>query len=110
MPFASTVAITGIHERVVALDPAVRGDGEHVEPDCGSRAVVGGCLPVELDDVAEPLGVVSRPEAEPFGTDRVLVGCRRLELAVSPRLECGRQPDAGARGDLAHLLGRLEGL
>ena len=109
-PFASTAPT--IDERVVALDPAVRGEDEDVEPDRGRLAVVGDRLPSELDDVAEPLGVVAPPEAEPLGTDPVLVGRSRprLELGVSPRLESCRQPDTGARGDLAHLLRRLEDL
>src|SRR5919106_3264914 len=51
-------------ERVVALDPAVRGEDEEVEPDSEGLAVLGD-LPVKLDDVAEPLGVVAPPEAEP---------------------------------------------
>ena len=48
-------------ERVVALDPAVRGEDEEVEPDCERLAVLGDRLAVELDDVAEPLGVVAAP-------------------------------------------------
>jgi hypothetical protein len=52
-------------ERVVALDPAVRGEDEEVEPDSERLAVLGDGLPVELDDVAEPLGVVAPPELSP---------------------------------------------
>ena len=72
-------------ERVVALDPAVRGEDEEVEPDCERLAVLSDRLPVELDDVAEPLGVVATPEAEPLGADPVLVRARRptLYLLVS---------------------------
>src|SRR3954447_13567394 len=86
-PFASTVAITHIQAHVVALEPALRGQGEYVEPGCARRAVFGDCLSVELDDVVEPLGVVSRPEAEPFGTDPVLVGRRRLRLDCFAHLD-----------------------
>ena len=84
-------------ERVVALDPAVRGEDEEVEPDCGHLAVVGDGFPMELDDIAESLGVVAPPEAEPFGADPVLVRARRtsLYLLVSPCLEDRR--DARAR-------------
>jgi hypothetical protein len=49
-----------LDERVVALDPAVRGEDEEVEPDSERLAVLGERLPVELDDVAEPLAS-SRP-------------------------------------------------
>ena len=35
---------------------------------------------LELDDVAEPLGVVAPPEAEPLGAEPVLVRARRLSL------------------------------
>ena len=59
-------------ERVVALDPAVRGEDEEVEPDSEQLAVLGDRLPVELDDVAESFGVVAPPEAEPLGADPVL--------------------------------------
>src|SRR5687768_17216547 len=67
-------------ERVVALDPAVRGEDEEVEPDSEQLAVLGDRLPVELDDVAESLGVVAPPEAEPLGADPVLVRARRPSL------------------------------
>jgi MFS family permease len=43
-------------------------------------AVLGERLPVELDDVAEPLGVVAPPDAEPLGADPVLVRARRPSL------------------------------
>jgi hypothetical protein len=52
-------------ERVVVLDPAVRGEDEEVEPDSERLAVLGDRLAVELDDVAESLGAVAPPEAEP---------------------------------------------
>jgi hypothetical protein len=55
-----------LDERVVALDPAVRGEDEEVEPDSERLAVLVDRLPVELDDVAESLGVVAPPEAEPL--------------------------------------------
>jgi hypothetical protein len=58
-----------LDERVVALDPAVRGEDDEVEPDSERLAVLGDRLPVELDDVAESLGVVAPPEAEPVGAD-----------------------------------------
>jgi hypothetical protein len=48
-------------ERVVALDSAVRDEDEEVEPDSERLAVLGDRLPVELDDVAEPVGVVAPP-------------------------------------------------
>src|SRR5687768_9549636 len=67
-------------ERLVALDPAVRGEDEEVEPDSERLAVLGDRLPVELDDVAEPVGVVAPPEAEPLGADPVLVRARRPSL------------------------------
>jgi hypothetical protein len=67
-------------ERVVALDPAVRGEDEEVESDSERLAVLGDRLPVELDDVAEPLGVVAPPEAEPLGADPALVRARRPSL------------------------------
>ena len=38
----------GDEERVVALDPAVRGVDEEVEPDSERLAVLGDRLPVEL--------------------------------------------------------------
>lgn len=72
-------------ERVVALDPAVGGEDEDAEPDCGHRAVLGDRLPVELDDVIESIGVVAPPEAEPLGAHPVLVDARRAsaDLLVS---------------------------
>jgi hypothetical protein len=81
-------------ERVVALDPAVRGEDEEVEPDCEHLAVLGDRLPVELDDVAESLGVVAPPEAEPLGADPVLVSARRpsLDLLVSLCVRITRWP------------------
>src|ERR671922_700270 len=96
-------------ERVVALDPAVRGEDEEVEPDCERLAVLGARLPVELDDVAESLGVVVPPEAEPLGADPVLVRAGRasLDLLVSPCLEDRRHGDPGSRRDRADLLRRL---
>ena len=56
-------------------------------------------LPVELDDVAESVGVVAPAEAEPLGADPVLVHARRasLDLLVPPGLEDRRQPDPGLR-------------
>ena len=50
-----------LDERVVALDPAVRAEDENVEPHPRHLAVRRDGLPVELDDVAESLGVVSPP-------------------------------------------------
>src|SRR5215207_9983807 len=99
-------------ERVVALDPAVRGEDQEVEPDCERLAVLGDRLPVELDDVAESLGVVAPPEAEPLGADPVLVHARRasLYLLVSPCLEDRGHCEPGARRDPADLLRRLEDL
>jgi hypothetical protein len=81
-------------ERVVALDPAVRGEDEEVEPDCERLAILGDRLPVELDDVAESLGVVAPPEAEPLGADPVLVRARRpsLDLLVSLCVRITRRP------------------
>lgn len=81
-------------ERVVALDPAVRGEDEEVEPDSERLAVLGDRLPVELDDVAESLGVVAPPEAEPLGADPVLVRARRpsLDLLVSLCVRITRRP------------------
>jgi hypothetical protein len=57
-------------------------------------AVLGDRLPVELDDVAEPLGVVAPPEAEPLGADPVLVRARRpsLYLLVSLCVRITRRP------------------
>ena len=52
-------------EGVVALDPAVRGEDEEVESDCERLAVLGARLPVELDDVAESLGVVAPKRSDP---------------------------------------------
>src|SRR5262245_46552895 len=97
-------------ERVVALDPAVRGEDEEAEPDGGHRAVLGDRLPVELDDVVEPVGVVAPAEAEPLGADPVLVGAGRagLDLLMALCLEDRGQADPGLRGDLADLLRRLE--
>src|SRR5919106_1584550 len=97
-------------ERVVALDPAVRGEDEEVEPDCKHLVVLGDRLPVEFDDVAESLGVVAPPEAESLGADPVLVRARRasLDLLVSPCLEDRRHGEPGSRRDLADLLRRLE--
>ena len=54
-----------LDEHVVALDPAVRGKDEEVEPDRNRLTVLGDRLPVELDDVAESLGVVALPELSP---------------------------------------------
>src|ERR687895_50370 len=90
-------------ERVVALDPAVRGEDEEVEPDCEHLAVLGDRLPVELDDVAQSLGVVAAPEAEPLGADPVLVRARRasLYLLVSPCLEDRRDGEPRSSRDLA---------
>src|SRR4051812_28147611 len=97
-------------ERVVALDPAVRGEDEEAEPDSEHRAVLGDRLPVELYDVGESLGVVAPPEAEPLGADPVLVRARRAsrDLLVSPRLEARRHGDPRSRRDRADLLRRLE--
>ena len=83
-----------LDERVVALDPAVRGEDEEVEPDSERLAVLGDRLPVELDDVAESLGVVAPPEAEPLGADPVLVRARRpsLDLLVSLCVRITRWP------------------
>src|SRR5918999_5833527 len=88
-------------EGVVALDPAVRGEDEEVEPYCEHLAVLGDRLPVELDDVAESLGVVAPPEAEPLGADPVLVRARHASvyLLVSPCLEDRRQPYPRLRSD-----------
>src|SRR5919205_2563864 len=99
-----------VDERVVALDPAVRGEDEDVQPDREQLAVLVPRLPVELEDIAELLGVVAPPEAEPLGADPVLVRARHpsLDLLVSPGLEDRRQPDAGLRRDRAHLLRRLD--
>src|SRR4051794_8010386 len=96
-------------ERVVALDPAIRGEDEDVQPDCEQLAVLVARLPVELEDIAELLGVVTPPEAEALGGDPVLVRARHpsLDLLVSPCLEDRRQPDAGLRRDRADLLRRL---
>src|SRR5215218_3215836 len=76
-------------ERVVALDPAVRGEDEEAEPACEHRAVLGDRLPVQLDDVGESFGVVAALKREPLGADPVLVGAGRasLDLLVSPCLE-----------------------
>src|SRR5918996_4423480 len=97
-------------ERVVALDPAVRGEDEEVEAYCNDLAVLGNRLPVELDDVAESLGVVAPPEAEPLGADPVLVRAHRssLYLPVSPCLKDRRDGEPGSRRDPADLLRRLE--
>src|SRR5262245_11354598 len=97
-------------EGVVALDPPVRGEDEDVEPDREHLAVLGDRFPVELDDVAELIGVVASPEAEPLGADPVLVrACHSgLDLLVSPCLEDRCQPDPGLRRDRADLLRRLE--
>ena len=73
LPSSSPRKAAPIHlrddERVVAREPAVRGEDEEVEPDSERLAVLGDRLPVEFDDVAEPLGVVAAPEAEPLGAD-----------------------------------------
>src|SRR5215218_2854087 len=97
-------------ECVVALDPAVRSEDEEVESDCGHLVILGDRLPVEFDDVAESLGVVAPPEAEPLGADPVLVCARRASfyLLVSPSLEDRRHGEPGSRRDLANLLRRLE--
>src|SRR5262245_6593634 len=97
-------------ERVVALDPPVRGEDEEVEPDRSHLAVLGDRLPVELDHVAESLDVVAALEAEPLGPDPVLVHARRacLDLLVSPCLEDRRDGEPGLRRDRADLLRRLE--
>ncbi len=97
-------------ERVVALDPAGRGEDQEDEPDCDHLAVLGDRLPVELDDVAESFGVVAAPEAEPLGADPVLVRARRasLYLLVSPCLEDRRHGQPWSRRDRADLLRRLE--
>ena len=76
-------------ERVVALDPAVRGEDEEAEPDREQLAVLGDRLPVELDDVAESLGVVAPAEAEPLGADPVLVR-RSPREPRSPRIPVPR--------------------
>ena len=76
-------------ERVVALDPAVRGEDEEAEPDCEHLAVLGDRLPVELDDVAESFGVVAPAEAEPLGADPVLVR-RSPREPRSPRIPVPR--------------------
>src|SRR5215211_3908847 len=91
----------GADERVVALDPAVGGEDEEVEPDCEQFAVLVERLPVELEDVAELLGVVVPPEAEPLGGDPVLVRARHpsLYLLASSCLEGGRlEPPSASRG------------
>src|SRR3954452_19365147 len=92
-------------ERVVALDPAVRGEDEEAEPDSEHRAVLGDRVPVELDDVTESIGVVAPPEAEPLGADPVLVDAGRasLDLVVSPCPEDRRHGDSGLRRDRADL-------
>ena len=54
-----------LDERVVALDPAVRGEDEEVEPDSERLAVLVGRLPVDRDDVAESLGVVAPRKLSP---------------------------------------------
>jgi RNA polymerase sigma-70 factor, ECF subfamily len=55
-------------------------------------------LPVELDDVAESLGVVAPPEAEPRGADPVLVRARRPSLyrLVSLCVRITRRPEQRA--------------
>src|SRR5215204_5237200 len=102
-------AVLSDNEGVVALDPAVCGEDEEIEPDCEHLAVLGDRLPVELDDVAESFGVVAAPEVESLGADPVVVRARRasLDLLVSPCLEDRRQPDPRLRRDRADLLRRL---
>ena len=82
-----------LDERVVALDPAVRGEDEEVEPDSERLAVLVDRLLVELDDVAESPGVAP-PEAESLGADPVLVRARRpsLDLLVSLCVRITRRP------------------
>src|SRR5687767_13728616 len=83
-----------LDERVVALDPAVRGEDEEVEPDSKRLVVLGDPLPVELDDVVESLGVVAPPEAEPSEPTPVLVRARHpsLYLRVSLCVRITRRP------------------
>src|SRR5215208_4549943 len=97
-------------ERVVPLDPAVRGEDDEAEADREHRAVLGVRLPVQFDDVTETVGVVARPEPEPLGADPVLVDAGRasLDRLVSLRLEDRRHGDPGLRRDRADLLRRLE--
>jgi hypothetical protein len=54
-----------LDERVVALDPAVRGEDEEVESDSERLPVLVDPLPVELDDVAESLGAVAPRKLSP---------------------------------------------
>jgi hypothetical protein len=96
----------GDDERVVALDSAVPGEDEEIEPDSEHLAVLGDRLPVELDDIAESLGVVAPAEAESLGADPVFVRARRasLDLLVSACFEDRCQGEPGSRRDPADLL------
>src|SRR5918992_1424642 len=102
----------GDDEGVVALDPPVGGEDEEYEPDCEHLAVLGDGFPVELDDVAESLGVVAPAEAEPLGADPVLVRARRasLYLLVSPCLEDRRQQEPQTAGELIRFWRTRRGL
>ena len=79
IPFTSTVASSVamtlrmfifqvLDEGVVAVDPAVRGEDEDVEPNRHHvAAVLVNGLPAELNDLTESLGVFAPTELEPFG-------------------------------------------
>jgi hypothetical protein len=77
-----------LDECAVALDPAVRGEDEEVEPDCERLAGLGDRLPMELDDVAER-SASSRPRklspSEPTQCSYALAASsldRRVSLCV----------------------------
>ena len=52
-----------------------------MQPDCEQLAVLER-LPVELADVAELLGVVAPPEAEPLGADPIFQGAADFDLEL----------------------------
>jgi len=71
-----------------------RTAGSSATTRSSSLAVLVDRFPEELDDVAESLGVVAPPEAEPLGADPVLVRARRpsLDLLVSLCVRITRWP------------------
>jgi hypothetical protein len=73
---------SALDELIVAPDAAVGSEHQELESDSRHFAVLGDHLPVELDDVGEPLDVVSSPEAELPESDELFVGARRSSILL----------------------------
>jgi hypothetical protein len=72
-------------ERVVALDPPVRGEDQENEPDCHRLTVLGDGVPVELDDVGESFDVVAAAEGEPLGAMYSSANSAALRYPISTK-------------------------